>query len=136
MGRNYILYNPFAGNKTGEESALKIRDFYKDEDCEVISVKSLKDYNDFIGGLNTEANKVTTNDMSEFNEIAGKILGFLRNASYIIGVIVLVVLGIKYMMGSLEEKAEYKKSLIPLVVGVIIVMGATTIATFLFNTFD
>lgn len=39
------------------------------------------------------------------------------------------------MMGSLQEKAEYKKSMIPLVVGVIVVMGATTIAKLLFSTF-
>ena len=39
------------------------------------------------------------------------------------------------MMGSLEEKAEYKKSMIPLIVGIIVVMGATTIANVLFKTF-
>ena len=34
-----------------------------------------------------------------------------------------------------EIKAEYKKTMIPLVVGVIIAVGATTIASFLFNNF-
>ena len=73
MGRNYILYNPFAGNKTGEESALKIRDFYKDEDCEVISVKSLKDYNDFIGGLNTEDKIVICGGDGTLNYFVNKV---------------------------------------------------------------
>ena len=73
MGRNYILYNPFAGNKTGEESALKIRDFYKDEDCEVISVKSLKDYNDFIGGLNTEDKIVICGGGGTLNYFVNKV---------------------------------------------------------------
>ena len=40
------------------------------------------------------------------------------------------------MMGSVEEKAEYKKSFIPLVVGILVIMAATSIATLLFSTFS
>jgi len=32
------------------------------------------------------------------------------------------------MMGSLEEKAEYKKSLVPLLVGAALVFGASALA--------
>lgn len=68
-------------------------------------------------------------------KLAGKILGFLQWIALIGGVLIIAVLGIKYMMGSLEEKAEYKKSMIPLIVGIIVVMGATTIANLLVKTF-
>ena len=44
-----------------------------------------------------------------------------------------MVLGIKYMMGSAEEKAEYKKTMIPYVVGAILIFAATTIANAVFN---
>lgn len=37
------------------------------------------------------------------------------------------------MTGSLEEKAEYKKSFIPLIVGIIVIMAATAIATTIFS---
>ena len=67
--------------------------------------------------------------------LAGKILGFLQWIALIGGVVIIAILGIKYMMGSLEEKAEYKKSMIPLIVGIILVMGATTIANLLVKTF-
>lgn len=67
--------------------------------------------------------------------LVGTVLGFLRWAAVIGGVIIITILGIKYMMGSLEEKAEYKKSMIPLVVGIVVVMGATFIAKILFDTF-
>lgn len=66
---------------------------------------------------------------------AGKIMGFIRNISVVGGVIILMILGLKYMMGSVEEKADYKKSLIPLVVGVLVIMSATTIMTFIMNFF-
>lgn len=71
----------------------------------------------------------------KISELASKILGFLQWAAIIGGVLIITILGLKYMMGSLEEKAEYKKSMIPLVVGIIVVMGATTIANILFKTF-
>ena len=74
-------------------------------------------------------------DTDQILKLAGKILGFLQWGVVIIGTLILAVLGVKYMMGSLEEKAEYKKSLVPLVVGIIVVMGATTIANVLVNTF-
>ena len=42
---------------------------------------------------------------------------------------VLVVLGIKYMIGSAEEKAEYKKTMIPYIIGAILVFAASAIAS-------
>jgi len=79
--------------------------------------------------------KITYGDASSMQEIAGKILGFIRNIAIVGGVVIIAVLGVKYMMGSLEEKSEYKKSMIPLIVGIVVVMGATTIAKLLFDTF-
>lgn len=64
---------------------------------------------------------------------AGKIMGMIRNVAVIASVIILMVLGVKYMLGSVEEKAEYKKSFIPLIIGIILVVSATTIASFIFN---
>ena len=39
-----------------------------------------------------------------------------------------MVIGIKYMMGSAEEKAEYKKTMIPYLVGAVILFAAVNIA--------
>ena len=66
-------------------------------------------------------------------KLAGKILGFLQWFALIGGTLIIAILGIKYMMGSLEEKAEYKKSFIPLIVGIVLVVSATAIASFVFN---
>ena len=63
-------------------------------------------------------------------------MGIIRNISVIASVIILMVVGVKFMLGSTEEKAEYKKSLMPLVVGIVVVVGATSIATFLFGMLD
>ena len=62
------------------------------------------------------------------NEKAGAVLGIINIIGIISSVLVLVIIGIKYMLGSIEEKAEYKKSFVPLLVGAILVFGAGAIA--------
>lgn len=64
---------------------------------------------------------------------AGKIMGMIRNVAAIAAVIIIMVLGVKYMLGSVEEKAEYKKSFMPLIIGIVLVVAATAIASFIFN---
>lgn len=90
----------------------------------------------FANGTQATTNiPITYGDSTSMQNLAGKIVGFIRNIAIVGGVVIIAILGIKYMMGSLEEKAEYKKSMIPLIVGVVVVMGATTIAKLLFDTF-
>lgn len=66
-----------------------------------------------------------TNDIQT---LGGKILGILQTVGIVLSVIILVILGIKYMMGSAEEKAEYKKTMIPYLVGAVLILLAPTIA--------
>lgn len=79
---------------------------------------------------NVAQNSVNT---TKFVSTAGKIIVLLRNFSIIAGVILIIVLGVKYMMGSVEQKSDYQKSFVPLVIGIILVIGATSIASFLFS---
>ncbi len=72
-------------------------------------------------------------DATELTGKAGKIMGLIRNIAVIASVIIIMVLGVKYMLGSVEEKADYKKSFMPLIIGIILVVSATSIATFIFN---
>ena len=78
-----------------------------------------------------EATNVST-DTSEVNKIANTVINWLWIISIIVTIIVLMVIGLKYIIGSTQEKAEYKKSLIPLVVGALLIVFATTIVKFLF----
>ena len=65
-----------------------------------------------------------TDGISEMGKI---IIGVLRGAGTVISVIVLVAIGIKYMMGSVEEKATYKQTLMPYLVGAVLVFGIANI---------
>lgn len=72
-------------------------------------------------------------DSTALQNKAGQIMGMIRNVAIVASVIIIMVLGVKYMLGSVEEKAEYKKSFMPLIIGIILVVSATTIAAFIFN---
>lgn len=89
------------------------------------------------GGIlsNIEAAANTTVNMGTLPQTIGKVIAYIRNAAIIIGVVIIIILGIKYMLGSVEEKAGYQKSFVPLIVGIIVVMAATSIASFLFSLF-
>jgi len=72
---------------------------------------------------------------TQATNVAGTILNYVQWAAIIGSIIVITILGIKYMTGSLEEKAAYKKTMIPLVIGCVVAVGATSIAKFLFGIF-
>lgn len=74
-----------------------------------------------------------SNSTSEMTKIASKITGFIWVLSIIVAVIVVMYTGLKFIVGSANEKAEYKKSLVPIVVGVLLLVFATTIINALFS---
>lgn len=84
-------------------------------------------------GLNPGDIEATYGDAGTLKTKAGQIMGMIRNVAVVAAVIIIMVLGVKYMLGSVEEKAEYKKSFVPLIVGIVLVVSATAIATFIFN---
>lgn len=65
--------------------------------------------------------------------IGNDVVRIISTIGVVVSVIILVVLGIKYMMGSAEEKAEYKKTLLPYVIGAGLVFAASAIATVVYN---
>lgn len=70
------------------------------------------------------------------SKLGGTIINVVTTVAMIISIIMLLLLGIKYMMGSTAEKAEYKKSMIPYLVGAILVFGASGIAKFVISIAD
>ena len=67
-------------------------------------------------------------DVTKVQNIGNAIATIIRNVGIVAAVIILMILGVKYMIGSAEEKAEYKKTMIPYLVGAVILFGASGIA--------
>ena len=67
-------------------------------------------------------------DTGGLQNVGQTIISYISIAGIVISVIVLLILGIKYMIGSASEKAEYKKTMIPYLVGAVLIFGASAIA--------
>lgn len=81
-------------------------------------------------------NKDDTSGQQDMTKIASKIISFIWILSIIVAVVVIMYTGLKFIVGSANEKAEYKKSLVPLVVGILIIVFATTIIKAIFSIGD
>ena len=85
--------------------------------------------------INPDDYKPTQTGGEEVKGIANKIIGILQQVGSIISVIALVVMGIKYMVGSVEEKATYKETMMPYFIGAILVFATTTVLAIISNIF-
>lgn len=97
-----------------------------------ISIGVSGDLNDYEPRLNEE-------DVSGFNsaiKIGGLILRAIRIIGIIGTVIGIAILGIKTMIGSLEEKAEYKEKILPFIIGCLIIVSSTFIVGQVYNALN
>ncbi len=69
----------------------------------------------------------------KIQNVGNDIVGILQTVGIVISVIILIVLGIKYMMGSAEEKAEYKKTMLPYIIGAALVFAASAFAQIVYD---
>ena len=63
-------------------------------------------------------------DQGKLQDFPSNLFSVLLIAATAVTIVVGVVLGIKYMIGSTEQKAEYKKMLLPYVIGCASIYGA------------
>ena len=77
---------------------------------------------------------VTGGDASEtITNTAGSIWSTVIILFQILAIAAIIIAGIRYMFASADSKADIKKQLVPLVVGAVLVFGATTIIQVIIN---
>ena len=76
---------------------------------------------------------VSGTSVNEITDKANNIIGTITTVGIVIAVVTMIILGLKYMMGSVEEKAEYKKTMIPYLVGALLIFGASAITMVVVN---
>lgn len=67
---------------------------------------------------------------------ANMVIGVIQVVGTIASVAVLIVLGIKYMIGGVEERAEYKKTMLPYVIGALLLFGITNLLEIIIKIVD
>lgn len=111
---NVFAWNDFASEVYGD---------YGDRDKPFIDVFEDLDFYGKIVDVNT----------GKLTEKTNVVFTVITNLGMILAVLMLAIIGVKYMLGSVEEKAEYKKDLVPYLVGAILVFGISSITKLLMS---
>lgn len=98
---------------TYEQNTVKLADTLSS-----IDAINPANYQDKIGNV---TNATSLRDMGNI------IIGIIQFVGSAVSVIALIVIGIKYMMGSLEEKAQYKETMKPYIIGAFLVFGVSNL---------
>lgn len=68
----------------------------------------------------------TAHEEEKLAEIGNKIVGTLQAIGSVVSVVAIMIIGIRYMVCSVEEKAQYKETMWPYLIGAVLVFGITT----------
>ena len=68
--------------------------------------------------------------------IGNIIVNVVRTFGQAISVVILAIVGIRYIMGSIEEKAEYKQTMWVYIVAAILIFGGSTLTQIIFDMFN
>ena len=80
-----------------------------------------------VPGILNQMNGNGNMNTNQITSVGNNVVTIIQVVGVVTAVIILLIIGIKYMMGSASEKAEYKKTMIPYLVGAILIFGASAI---------
>lgn len=99
----------------------KIIKYYK-----IVEYNTPIDNPDYYTNVDLEDKDIVTNKFAV-------ILSVIQVIGVVVSIVTLMIIGIKYMLGSVEAKAEYKQTLLPWAVGAVLVFAATVLPKIIYN---
>lgn len=91
------------------------------------------------GTINPEDFKpgdLTASDTAVAFRQGGTIVKAVIYVGMVISIVMFMALGMKYMMGSIEERAEYKKTLMPMLIGTLMIFSSGLIVSIIWNIME
>ena len=70
---------------------------------------------------------------TQLSDIGKTILAVINVVGVVVAVISLSIIGLRYMFGSIEERANYKETMVPYIIGLVMLGGITTIVNIIYN---
>lgn len=106
----------------------------------ILFIYNLRVYatDDIIKGADDFLDKATTSTLNDasIKSASDMIFSAFSIVGTVIVVIIGAILGIQFIMGSTEEKAKVKETLIPYIIGSVVIFGAVGIWSLAINVFD
>lgn len=75
-------------------------------------------------------------DVKDMYRFGGSIAGIIQIVGTIVSAGAMIIMGIKYVMASADEKAEYRERMIPYFIGAVLLFGASNIVKLAYNMFS
>ena len=88
---------------------------------------------DAITAMNNMANTDLKDDTGKLGSIINAVIGLIQVAGTGISMIMVTVLGIRYLMAAPNDKADVKKQITPLVIGAVILFAAVNLVDIIAN---
>ena len=76
---------------------------------------------------------ISTDGADDLKTTGGQIVGIIQVVGTMVAVAMITVLGIKYVLGSADEKAEYRKTMFPYFIGAILIFGFSNITQLIYE---
>ena len=83
-----------------------------------------------------ETSGPSASDVKGMYKFGGSVAGVIQIVGTIVSVGVMMILGIRYMVASADEKAEYRERMLPYFIGAVLLFGASNIVKVIFNIFN
>lgn len=84
---------------------------------------------DIVGGVNAE---LPDADYSKgLQGTINRLLGFLQVASGLVSILMIAIVGFNYIVSSPDVKKELKDKMLPIIIGLVLVFGAVSVAKFI-----
>ena len=98
-----------------------------------ILILMLCNYNVFASSIETKGVKVNSKLMNQFDDMGSTFLAVIRIVGMIVSIGGLMIIGIRYMTSSVEERALKKESMILYCIGAVLVFAIVTIVSMIYD---
>ena len=82
---------------------------------------------------NPENIPLTDADKQKIADVTANILMYVRYCGIVLSVVILSIIGLKFILNSAEEKAKYMESMLPYIIGCFLLMASTIIPSMVYN---
>lgn len=84
-------------------------------------------------GKNITPNATDVKDMYKFG---GSVAGVIQIVGTAVSAGAMIIIGIRYLVASADEKAEYRERMIPYFIGAVLLFGASNVVKILYKIFS
>ncbi len=84
---------------------------------------------------NYKSSGPTKTDVQSMYKFGGSVAGIIQVVGTIVSAATMIIIGIRYVAASADEKAEYKERMFPYFIGAILLFGASNIVNIAYKIF-